>query len=362
MTSPGACVVMGFKTVAGAQVMMAVAMETDHFPYLPSGPDQVNRMIKEHSNLFTDNLCSICNAVLISESQKLAHYQSKKHGNKVRRYFSIQNEKEPESKKFKSPSSVSCHADNGELDPMKTCDMCKMTFTSSVMAQSHYQGKIHAKTLKLKSANPHTSVAQQAPPAPSKKKPAEVTPPTGNGGQDGDKDPDRFCSICQAPFNNAQMAQQHYSGKKHKKHLAKQDLMKLYGQPATPASAAKGLPCTLCNIELNSVDQYQSHISGAKHKNQLKKIGLSPSDSQQGLAQQNKPSDRGHSSAGDGGGGGNQPGNGSFCFGTSSKRAASGEEQDFMTEDNLFETEDNFFGTGGDIFSATDDQFNVDDS
>lgn len=57
---------------------------------------------------------------------------------------------------------------------------------------------------------------------------------TGNGGHGGDKDPDRFCSICQASFNNAQMAQQHYSGKKHKKHLAKQDLMKLYGKPAAP--------------------------------------------------------------------------------------------------------------------------------
>uniref|UniRef100_A0A3Q2XVU9 Zinc finger protein 346 n=1 Tax=Hippocampus comes TaxID=109280 RepID=A0A3Q2XVU9_HIPCM len=240
-----------------AQVMMAVAMDTDQFPYLPSGPDQVNQMIKEHGNLFTDSLCSVCNAVLISESQKLAHYQSKKHGNKVRRYLSIQSENEPETKKFKSLSSHDTN--NGESDPMKACKMCKMTFTSPVMAQSHYQGKIHAKNLKLKSVDPHTSAAAVVEVAAAA---------TGNGGHGGDKDPDRFCSICQASFNNAQMAQQHYSGKKHKKHLAKQDLMKLYGKPATPASTAKGLPCTLCNIELNSVDQYQSHISGAKHKNQ----------------------------------------------------------------------------------------------
>uniref|UniRef100_A0A3Q2Z9H7 Zinc finger protein 346 n=1 Tax=Hippocampus comes TaxID=109280 RepID=A0A3Q2Z9H7_HIPCM len=136
--------------------MMAVAMDTDQFPYLPSGPDQVNQMIKEHGNLFTDSLCSVCNAVLISESQKLAHYQSKKHGNKVRRYLSIQSENEPETKKFKSLSSVSHDTNNGESDPMKACKMCKMTFTSPVMAQSHYQGKIHAKNLKLKSVDPHT--------------------------------------------------------------------------------------------------------------------------------------------------------------------------------------------------------------
>lgn len=45
---------------------------------------------------------------------------------------------------------------NGESDPMKACEMCKMTFTSPVMAQSHYQGKIHAKNLKLKSVGPQT--------------------------------------------------------------------------------------------------------------------------------------------------------------------------------------------------------------
>lgn len=32
-------------------------------------------MIKEHSDLFSDSQCKICSAVLISESQKLTHYQ-----------------------------------------------------------------------------------------------------------------------------------------------------------------------------------------------------------------------------------------------------------------------------------------------
>ncbi|XP_051902449.1 zinc finger protein 346-like isoform X2 [Hippocampus zosterae] len=346
-----------------AQVMMAVAMDTDQLPYLPSGPDQVDQMIKEHGNLFTDNLCSVCNAVLISDSQKLAHYQSKKHGNKVRRYLSIQNEKEPETKKFKSLSSVSYDANNGESDPMKACEMCKMTFTSPVMAQSHYQGKIHAK--KLKSVDPQT--CQQAAPSQSKKKAAEVevvaaaaaATATGNGGPGGDQDPERFCSICQASFNNTLMAQQHYSGKKHKKQLAKQDLMKLYGKPATPtASTAKGFPCTLCNIELNSVDQYQSHISGAKHKNQMKKSGLTPSDSRQASAPQNQRQSAGNDENHDH----ERPGNGSYQGGLPSRLLASGEDQDFVTEDNLFETEDNFFGIGGDIFPAADDQYDEDSS
>ncbi|XP_061607170.1 zinc finger protein 346 isoform X2 [Phyllopteryx taeniolatus] len=339
--------------------MMAVAMETEQFPYLPSGLDQVNKMIKEHGDLFTDNLCSVCNAVLISESQKLAHYQSKKHGNKVRRYLSIQNEKEPDSKKLKSTSSDSYDANNGESDPMKICDTCKMTFTSAVMAHSHYQGKIHAKNLKLKSVDP--LMRQQAAPAPSKKKAAAAeaaaaaATATGEGGEGSDKDPNRFCSICQASFNNALMAQQHYSGKKHKKQLTKQDLMKIYGTPATPASTAKGLPCTLCNIELNSVDQYQSHISGAKHKNQMKKSGQSPSDSQQSSAPQNKSADEDEELAENNYD--EQPDNGAYQFRSSSEQLASGEDQ-FVTEENLFETEENFFGIGGNTFPAADDQYN----
>ncbi|XP_077403159.1 zinc finger protein 346 isoform X2 [Vanacampus margaritifer] len=348
------------KIVARAQVIMAVAMETDSFPYLPTGLEQVNKMIMEHGDLFTDNLCSVCNAVLISESQKLAHYQSKKHSNKVRRYLSIQNEKEPESKKFKSPSSVSYDTNNGESDPMKICEMCKMTFTSPVMAHSHYQGKIHAKNLKLKLVDPQT-LAQQAAPAPSKKKTVEQgAAAVGNAGEGGDDDPDpeRSCSICQASFNNAQMAQQHYSGKKHKKQLAKQDLMKIYGNPATAASTVKSLPCTLCNIELNSVDQYQSHISGAKHKNQMKKASQSSSDNQQESAPQNECANKDVQSAEDDCK--TEPGNGAYQLASSDVQLPSGEDQEFVTEGNLFETEENFFGMGGEIFPAADDQFNED--
>jgi len=36
-------------------------------------------MIKENSDLFSDSQCKVCSAVLISESQKLAHYQVSFH-------------------------------------------------------------------------------------------------------------------------------------------------------------------------------------------------------------------------------------------------------------------------------------------
>ncbi|XP_035288559.1 zinc finger protein 346 [Anguilla anguilla] len=245
---------------------MADEEQNGDFPYLPSGAAEVNKMIKENSNLFSDANCKVCNAVLISESQKLAHYQSKKHANKVRRYMTIHKDEEPSVKRFKSPSTTDSVSDNGEADRYKVCPVCNMTFSSRVVAESHYQGKVHAKNLKLKT---YGFQAPALPPAktPSKKK-VEVQSAAPQGPAEGD--PERFCSICHASFNNPLMATQHYAGKKHKKQLTKMKLLETYGPSSTPASTVKGYPCTVCNIELNSVEQYQAHISGSKHKNHVR--------------------------------------------------------------------------------------------
>ncbi|CAN9501158.1 unnamed protein product [Ophioblennius macclurei] len=264
---------------------MAVAMQqAEDFPCLPSGPAEINKMIKEHGDLFSDSQCKVCSAVLNSESQKLTHYQSKRHANKVRRYLSIQGDKEePALKKLKTlKPDDGCN--NGNTDRSKVCPLCNMTFSSPVVAESHYQSKGHAKNLRLRTVGPPTPGAPSQTPA--KKKPSDeqgvvqVTGVVGGGGgvvfrTDGNsKNPDRFCSVCQASFNNPLMAQQHYVGKKHRKQMTKLKLMETYGPSTTPASTINGYPCAICNIELNSVAQYQSHISGAKHKNQMKKSGL----------------------------------------------------------------------------------------
>ncbi|XP_059773768.1 zinc finger protein 346 isoform X3 [Balaenoptera ricei] len=93
-------------------------------------------------------------------------------------------------------------------------------------------------------------------------------------------DPDKFCSLCHATFNDPVMAQQHYMGKKHRKQETKLKLMAHYGRLADPAvtdsSAGKGYACKTCKIVLNSIEQYQAHVSGFKHKNQSPKTVASP--------------------------------------------------------------------------------------
>lgn len=46
------------------------------------------------------------------------------------------------------------------MDKNKCCTLCNMSFTSAVVAQSHYQGKIHAKRLKLLLGEPPAITAK----------------------------------------------------------------------------------------------------------------------------------------------------------------------------------------------------------
>ncbi|XP_023422227.2 zinc finger protein 346 isoform X2 [Cavia porcellus] len=215
---------------------------------LPNTGIRVEHMIQKNQCLFTNTQCKVCCALLISESQKLAHYQSKKHANKVKRYLAIHGMEtlKGETKRLDSDQKSSRSKDKNQC-----CPICNMTFSSPVVAQSHYLGKTHAKNLKLKQQSTKVEALHQN---------REMI------------DPDKFCSLCHATFNDPIMAQQHYAGKKHRKQETKLKLMAHYGRLADPAvtdlSAGKGYPCKTCKIVLNSIEQYQAHISGFKHKNQ----------------------------------------------------------------------------------------------
>eukprot|EP00063_Salmo_salar_P042324 XP_014017159.1 PREDICTED: zinc finger matrin-type protein 4-like isoform X2 [Salmo salar] len=99
-----------------------------------------------NQGLFTDTYCKVCSAQLISESQRIAHYESRKHANKVRLYYMLHPvDGGCPAKKLRTDNG----SEEGDVDKNKCCTLCNMSFTSAVVAQSHYQGKIHAKRLKL---------------------------------------------------------------------------------------------------------------------------------------------------------------------------------------------------------------------
>ncbi|KAK2542641.1 Znf346 [Columba guinea] len=208
---------------------------------LPVGKEAVARLIRENGHIFTEAQCKVCSALLISESQRLAHYQSKKHANKVRRYLSIHGGEEL------------AHGKRMRLDAKQT----------------------HAKNMKQQSPKVEGVWNHLTEAVPPQKHPATLPTSTVSSNEENKDitDPDKFCSLCHATFNNPLMAKQHYVGKKHRKQETKHKLMAHYGRtPDAPASsfmAGKGYPCNTCNIVLNSIEQYQAHISGFKHKNQM---------------------------------------------------------------------------------------------
>ncbi|CAJ0945816.1 unnamed protein product [Ranitomeya imitator] len=350
----------------------------------------VNRLIQQNSHIFSDSHCKVCSAVLISESQKLAHYQSKKHANKYRRYTSIhQGEDFTPAKKMKADDDTEQNASDS-TDRNKCCPVCNMTFSSPVVAMSHYIGKTHSKNLKML----EQGGVSQAPSVRSRRLPALTDQAEGGahticviapsdlnsqsadrcredgaapGGWNADRkrlddilvfyaenelkfvhalqffcpgfgnleygvprvpkpaaprvipentdksDPEKFCQLCSATFNNPHMAEQHYKGRRHLKQETKNKLMTVYSSsgntlpknaplnPVTPGSGATGswsllrvkhndiaiqdagtdryrskvaqceagnwYSCDTCNVVLNSIEQYEAHVSGSKHRN-----------------------------------------------------------------------------------------------
>ncbi|XP_072335743.1 zinc finger matrin-type protein 4 isoform X1 [Scyliorhinus torazame] len=217
------------------------------------------------TELFTDSYCNICNAQLISESQRVAHYESKKHANKVRLYYMLHPEDGgPPSKKLRPDNP---DRDDGEVDKNKCCTLCNMFFTSAIVAQSHYQGKTHAKRMRLVLGEP------PVPPRTTESPPDVLQPAapifSGLGSITDNGDLGKFCQLCSAWFNNPMMAQQHYEGKKHKKNAARAKLLEQLGE-TLDSEALRALKssytCNICNVILNSVEQFHAHLHGSKHQ------------------------------------------------------------------------------------------------
>ncbi|XP_069779721.1 zinc finger matrin-type protein 1-like isoform X2 [Narcine bancroftii] len=247
-----------------------------------------------HNNneLFMDNYCKVCCAMLISEVQRTAHYESKKHANKVRIYFQMHKEEGTPTKRIKTENLTVGFQDagSGGMDKNKFCILCNMVFTSPIAAQFHYQGKVHAKRLKQlvrmqpsviqpqtvqcsitvstdvenKSSERITSVHSESPEMVMQDTTKEVSV-TATTALD-QEDPNKFCKLCNASFKNTLMAQQHYIGKKHKKNDTRRQLMEELGKKIDSSEKNGHFSCAICSITLNSIQQYQRHLQGFKHQ------------------------------------------------------------------------------------------------
>ncbi|KAM8915996.1 zinc finger matrin-type protein 1 [Spinachia spinachia] len=223
--------------------------------------------------LITDDYCHVCEAVLLFESQRLSHYEGKKHAQKVKVYLQAKRAEEMDIESTGLQRTMTTDKDH-------FCELCKMVFSSHVVAKSHYEGKVHAKNLRKQ--GPHLPVAdmnlevhsfpsliREQKSAPHSHMEHLLDPAAAPSAGIDLKDPNKYCAMCAVSFNNPQMALQHYNGRKHQRKRARQDLLKELGNDDQKANS---LTCQMCRVQFNSVEMYLAHMQGNKHQIREKKI------------------------------------------------------------------------------------------
>ncbi|XP_034355811.1 zinc finger matrin-type protein 3 isoform X1 [Arvicanthis niloticus] len=113
--------------------------------------------------------CKLCNVTLNSAQQAQAHYQGKNHGKKLRNYYAanscppparVSSVAEPVATPLVPvpPQVGSCKPGGRVILATENdyCKLCDASFSSPAVAQAHYQGKNHAKRLRLAEAQSHS--------------------------------------------------------------------------------------------------------------------------------------------------------------------------------------------------------------
>ncbi|XP_018423941.1 PREDICTED: zinc finger matrin-type protein 1-like [Nanorana parkeri] len=257
-------------------------------------PCQTEIVLDERTKreLFTDTFCRVCGAVLQFESHRNAHYEGKRHAQKVRLYFLNKELEEMAYKKKvdQKTERMNFHVDQQlAQDKNKFCSLCNMVFSSPVVAQSHYVGKIHAKKLKQLSGETSewtpeadSSMTSEAAVPPVSEQDAvmsslseksnqqEASTETSSADNEIDlSDPNKYCKLCCASFNNPLVAQQHYNGKKHARNELRRKMMEEMEDTGMSVDTGAGdgvYVCPICSITLTSIEMYQSHMQGNKHQ------------------------------------------------------------------------------------------------
>ncbi|XP_008069778.2 zinc finger matrin-type protein 1 [Carlito syrichta] len=174
------------------------------------------------TELFTDNFCQVCGVALWFKSQRISHYESEKHAQNVSVYFQMQGEQnEVPGKRMKIHVGSLQVRKNEVVDRNKFCDLCKMIFNSPIVAQSHYEGKVHAKNLK--------QVMEEHD---------QVSP---SGFQ---------LEMAGVPLTTS----------------AESTFLKTLPVKHSPAFNMRTYVCHICSIAFTSLDMFRSHMQGSEHQ------------------------------------------------------------------------------------------------
>nr|XP_055039477.1 zinc finger matrin-type protein 3 [Misgurnus anguillicaudatus] len=144
----------------------------------PKPPDEDGQAMGADQEATLEELCKplyckLCNVTLNSAQQAQAHYQGKNHSKKLRNFYAGSQQPPPiripevvEPVSHQPSSAPPTDSANGNpKQPLSKgasriilatendyCKLCDASFSSPAVAQAHYQGKNHAKRLRLSEA------------------------------------------------------------------------------------------------------------------------------------------------------------------------------------------------------------------
>ncbi|KAJ9568207.1 hypothetical protein OSB04_004173 [Centaurea solstitialis] len=273
--------------------------------------DKKHKLLQNGASVDALIYCDICNVVCNNQDVFRTHLAGKKHSAKATARLANVNEtcnSKLECNPEAQPSNEGSQMKPNTIQPAAaTCELCKITCTSTEGLNVHLIGKKHLKKLQESQQIPNLPLI----PATGNVEPAEATTrianvyeisnPTSqchpeaqpsNGSSHLKPDTIQFatCELCKITCTNNEDLSVHLIGKKHLKKVKESQQS---GIPTTenvePAEGEgksvisheeKSSWCELCGINCTTYDALQSHISGKKHQKKLemsqKPIGPNP--------------------------------------------------------------------------------------
>ncbi|XP_072295491.1 uncharacterized protein zmat3 [Eucyclogobius newberryi] len=209
--------------------------------------------------------CKLCNVTLNSTQQAQAHYQGKNHSKKLRNFYAG-SQQPPAVRITDAPdANGQTSGSSGEGDANRPalykgaarvilatendyCKLCDASFSSPAVAQAHYQGKNHAKRLRLQEAHSNGANSDSS---------SEVTPKRSR------KDEYRLVKSRRSPQLAAPLTGPYYHSR------PRQRIPRDLAMCVTPSGQ---FYCSMCNCGAEQEPDFRQHLESKQHKAKVSEL------------------------------------------------------------------------------------------
>ncbi|XP_059196341.1 zinc finger matrin-type protein 3 [Centropristis striata] len=207
--------------------------------------------------------CKLCNVTLNSAQQAQAHYQGKNHSKKLRNFYAGSQQppaiRIPESLEAAGQTSLSSGSNDSDYKGATRvilatendyCKLCDASFSSLAVAQAHYQGKNHAKKLRLAEAQQNSNNMEgsnEAAPRRNRKDGSEY----------------RLVKNRRSPQLPASMPGPYYNPR------PRQRIPRDLAMCVTPSGQ---FYCSMCNCGAEQETDFRQHLESKQHKAKVSEL------------------------------------------------------------------------------------------